>query len=326
VILLGQQDRTEIQIGIDAADLLKISKEHGRGRAGMPAYIMSQVITEYQILREVIFRFLEEHQCLTLLEREMMTSLIEDAVNVAATEFALVIRELQDQFMLSVAHDLKSPVSAVKVGAELIRSHADAQIAVPLADKMIVAMKRMTDMIEELHDKSRVAQGRALVLSRSECDLDAIIRDVASDMSLVFGDFFVVVSNGSLRGLWNPEYLRRLMENLVSNAAKFREPGTSVTLTLSHYEEDAVIEVHNLGEPISPSEQAGLFKLAGRVADPKILARSQKGWGLGLVLVKAVVDALDGSVGVESTPGKGTTFTVRLPVRMEPAQGARKAG
>ena len=310
-ILLSTQKRTALQIGIDAAELLKISKEHGRGRAEIPAYVLSQVIAEYHILREVLFQYLKENCEFPIPERELLTSAIEEAVNVAATEFSLTMREIQDQFMLSIAHDLKNPITVVQAGAELIRRTPHSPRTIPLAEKMINSMQKMSDMIEDIHDTSRIEAGQKLLMNFSECDVDAIVRDVISDMQLVYGDHFILSSEGRNMGLWNPEYLRRLIENLVSNAVKYRAPETPVSVHLRQNEQEALFEIQNQGDAIPTGNLVNLFNGLRWKAS----GRSAKGWGLGLVLVKGIVDALGGSIQATSTPTEGTTITLILPKR-----------
>jgi signal transduction histidine kinase len=176
-------------------------------------------------------------------------------------------------------------------------------------------------MIEKIHDRSRIESGGKLALPLSECDLDAIVQDVVADMRLVFGDCFSVVSVGPVLGLWNEEYLRRAIENLVNNAFKYHRSETPITVNLRQSEQNAVIELHNFGDPIPASDQAALFSTLRW----KKKGRTLKGWGLGLALVKGVVDAFGGSIRVESTEEKGTTFTVVLPKRAEASEPTRMA-
>lgn len=320
-ILLSSEQRTPIQIGIDAANLLESSKEHGRGRADIPTYVLSQVILEYQILRQTVFQVLEEQCDLSVQDRELLTSAIEEAVNGAATEFSLVLRELQDQFMLSIAHDLKNPITATQTGAELILHAPRSAMTVPLAENMIKSMKKMSEMVESFHDRSRLQAGRGLVLPLSDCDIHAILHEVVEDLTLVHGNCFVLRSEGAIHGQWNAEYLRRLIENIVNNAVKYRAPGSLVTLTLQTREANAELTVHNRGESISLSDQAQLFTSERW----KRSGRTPKGWGLGLSLAKGIVDALGGTIRVESHDSTGTTFTVILPQQSKASAPEPKA-
>jgi signal transduction histidine kinase len=113
-----------------------------------------------------------------------------------------------------------------------------------------------------------------------------------------------------------------MIENILSNAVKYRAPGTPITIHLSQNAQNAVIEFHNLGAPIAVSEQRDLF----RSWRSSTRGRTPKGWGIGLAFVKGIVDALNGSIQVESTETKGTTFTVTLPIRTETSQATRIAG
>ncbi len=324
-ILLSRRGRTDVQIGLDAADLMRSSKEHGRSRANIPAYVLSQVIKEYVILREVIIQVLEQvvkHRrgIMSLADRELITSVIEEAIGVAATEFSLALSEVQDQFMLSIAHDLKSPMAAIKMGAEIISTDPRSEVSVPLADRMHAAVERMSEMLEELHDTSRLKSGHGLSIPLSECDLSGIVSDAVFDLRLVFGNCFDIRSGGPVVGSWNPQYLRRLVENLLNNAAKYRQPGSRVTITLSDRGQSALLQVQNLGEPISEADQLQLFNPMRR-AKP---AGVGHGWGLGLPFVKGIADAFGGTIRVESNQAQGTLFTVNLPLR-NPASALPKA-
>jgi signal transduction histidine kinase len=320
VSLLSNRPGSEPQIALDAAALLRTSRVHGRSRAEIPAYVMSQVIEEYHILREVLFEVLAERGQFSHEERERLTSAFEQAVNIAATEFALVQREIQDQFMLSIAHDLRNPITAAQLSGELVLRSPGGVGTGPLVEKMIGNMKRVSEMIETIHDASRVESGHKLSFPVSECDLDQIARDVAVDMKLVYGGDFQVDSEGRSLGDWNPEYLRRVIENLVSNAAKYRAAGTPVSIRIRKSRELATIEVHNFGEPIASADLAQLFGTLRW----KSTGRTRKGWGLGLALTRGIVDAFGGSIRAASSREGGTTFTVTLPIHAQPA--VREAG
>ena len=321
VLILSTDQRTAEQIKVSVAESISFSKEHGRSRASIPAYLMSQVIQEYHVLREVIFHTLEKKIAVPIQDRDVILSALEDATRVAASEFALTLKEAQEQFMLSIAHDLKTPVSAAQLGAEMIRMSPKADVTGSLADRVIGQTERITNMIETMLDTSSIQAGKKLKFELSRCNLEEIVRDVVGVMRFVFGDHFEVVSEGEIIGFWNPEYLRRMVENIVNNAVKYCSPGSRVKLTIRQTPEKASIAIHNFGNPISPQSLKYLFDpfTRGKTAE------SKKGWGLGLALVKSVVEALDGSVQVESTKEKGTTFTVTLPKNVKSIQSLRAA-
>lgn len=107
--------------------------------------------------------------------------------------------------------------------------------------------------------------------------------------------------------------MRRVLENLCNNAVKYGAHEHPITVTLKQLESgQALLSVHNWGAPIAAEDQATLFEPYRRT---KAAQRGeQRGWGLGLTLVKGLVEAQHGTVKVESTEASGTTFTVILPI------------
>lgn len=321
VTLLSENQRAAAQIDFDAAELYRLSKEHGRGRAGVPAYIISQVIYEYHILREVILQVMEQNSPLEGVDREIIYNAFEQAVNVAATEFTLALKEVQDRFLVSLAHDLKTPVTAAQLLAELIQKTPKAENVPVLANRLILDMKRMTEMVENILDTGRVSAGETLNFPLSTCDLGRVADEVVSSFNLAHGECIVLTSTTlPVIGMWNQEYLRRMIENLVNNAFKFRSFNSTITVSVRQTDESATLVVHNEGEPISIEERQKLFKPFARGA----FAVNQKGWGLGLILVKGVVDTLNGLVRVDSTEQGGTSFIVELPKKV--GRFLRKSG
>ncbi len=101
------------------------------------------------------------------------------------------------------------------------------------------------------------------------------------------------------------------MGNLANNALKYGAPETFIELTLKQDEQQVWITIHNEGNPIAPSEQADLFSGLSMMKKTPV---GQRGWGIGLVVVQGVIKAHGGSVKVESSPEKGTTFTIEIPL------------
>ena len=132
------------------------------------------------------------------------------------------------------------------------------------------------------------------------------------------GDRFALSGDPSVQGIWSAEHLRRIVTNLATNAAKYGAPDTPVELDVHATDAGATLSVHNAGNPISADELPRLSEPFSRTHSSR--QSGIAGWGLGLALVKGSVEAHGGSVSVQSSPRKGTTFTVALPRDARPFQ------
>jgi two-component system OmpR family sensor kinase len=112
--------------------------------------------------------------------------------------------------------------------------------------------------------------------------------------------------------------MRRALENLLSNAGKYSYPGSAIRITLRNEDNQMCLSVHNQGAALSAEEQARIFQPFERGTAAE--QGAQQGWGIGLTLVQGIVDTHGGKISVESTPGGGTTFTVKNPMDSRPFQ------
>lgn len=307
-------DRTALRIKWDREDSLRVGKKHGRERAGSLDYTMDQLIIEYQILRQVICEVMQEEAPLSPVEREVIVCSIEQAVSDAAAQFSASLAAVQEQLTRALAHDMRSPLMVAKTGAVLIlRRPDDANHCVKVAGRISANMDQLELMINEVLDASLLKAGHLLPMNFEEIDLGQIARQVADEFDMVYGARFVIDS-APVTGYWDARQLRRALENLATNAVKYGDPGTPITLELKRVAGGAVLSVHNHGKPIPPEEQAILFQQFRRARS----GRSAPGWGLGLTVVKGIVEAHRGAIKVESAEGKGTTFVVELPADSRP--------
>lgn len=228
-------------------------------------------------------------------------------------------RELREQFVATLTHDLRTPLTAAKMGAQFILRRPDnVEKNQQLAVKIIRSIDRMDQMIKDLLDASRIRAGESLTLTMNECDLREVALMTLRELGAAYGDRFVLETDrDSIRGYWNEDGLRRVIENLASNAVKYGTPQQLIKVSLHQDEETAQIAVHNYGDPIPDENLARLFEPFQRSQSS---LSSKKGWGLGLTLVKGVVEAHGGNVAVKSDEKEGTSFTVTLPKDSRPYQ------
>jgi signal transduction histidine kinase len=224
---------------------------------------------------------------------------------------------LRERFTNTLTHDLRNPLTAAKMSAQLVlRSREDAEKRDRHLHKITEAIERADRMIGDLLDANRIKAGEALPLRLTDCDLRAIAVQSLDELSVLYGDRFVLRDDGPCVGHWSCEGLRRVVDNLATNAVKYGAPNSPITVTLTHHEGEVRIQVHNEGNELSQEELGGLFDLYKR--SRKAEASEVKGWGIGLTLVKGIVEAHGGRVKAESGRGAGTTFTVDLPRRFTP--------
>jgi PAS domain S-box-containing protein len=223
-------------------------------------------------------------------------------------------RELRERFVATLSHDLRNPLTAAKMGTQLLmRRGADPVVLTRTVGRIAENIDRADRMIQDLLDANRLRVGETLPLEITGCDLGAIAKETLEELAQVHGDRFVLRAPESLHGYWSSSDLRRVIENLCNNAVKYGARERPVTVTVTQPEpEQVLLSVHNWGTPIPAEDQVTLFEPYRRTKSAQ--TGEQRGWGLGLTLVKGLVEAQHGTVKVESTETSGTTFSVILPL------------
>lgn len=309
---LSDGQRSQQEINSSKTISTNIGKEHGKSRAESIQYTIDQLIYEYHVLRQVTCLVLERENALNSSSREIIVTYIEEAVNHAATEFSKTLKDIQNQLSRTLAHDLRNPIAIAKASAELILRRPDEKKnCIDKAGRISNSMDRIDKMIRELLDTTRMKAGEKIPFDFKECDIDWIIHEVAYEMNLSIPGKVIVESKHPSIGFWNEDALQRIVENLVNNAIKYGDQAAPVLVILEGDENFVSLKVHNEGSPILEKDKKMLFQAFHRGESTK---DQKAGWGIGLSVVKTLVDAHRGKITVDSKEGEGTTFCVTIPI------------
>lgn len=220
--------------------------------------------------------------------------------------------ELRDRFIYMLSHDLRTPLATAYASAELVEQKSCSEpMHRDLAHRIVRNCRRVDDMITNLLDASRLREGGSFPLTLTQFNLTQLTQDVCNELATRMGNRFRVDGSPDVLGFWDANALRRVIENLASNAVKYGDPDGNVTIFIEENESRVFLRVHNFGSPISTEDQESLFELFRRSDSAQ--RGSKTGWGLGLTLVRGIVEAHGGIVTVRSLPVEGTTFIVDLP-------------
>jgi signal transduction histidine kinase len=315
--LLGDaliEEKSRGMLGL-AKDLVQV---HARERAKMTTYSAAQMVQELQILREIVTAKLENALHLSPKEYSTIQKTFDQAIQESLMEYFLMHASLREQFVATLTHDLRSPLAAVRMTAQvsekIARSLEDQEKGhklVELQQKIVNALIRADRMIQELLDASVLRVGEKIPIHLSRCELLSLVQDALQDVN-ERAKARIEVLGESVEGNWDAEGLKRSIGNLIANAVKYGDAERPILVRVLKTDAGALVSVHNEGNPISEEDQKMLFQSfhRGRSA----IESGQKGWGIGLALAKAVVEALGGSIHVESSAAAGTTFIAELPL------------
>ena len=234
-------------------------------------------------------------------------------------ESLLELDRFKDRVLAMVSHDLRSPLTSVRGYVELLLDEETG----PLTEdqrRFLEIVKRNADRLDgqigDLLLVASIAEGR-LSLVRGPVNLSELVADAAEaaapqaaqrsiELDISCGELPTIDADGPR--------LAQVLDNLISNAIKYTPDGGRVRLHAAARQQRVTIAVRDTGIGMRAEERAHVFEPFFRADDVK--ERGIKGTGIGLVIVKAFVEAHDGSVTVESRPGSGSCFTIELPVRI----------
>lgn len=223
------------------------------------------------------------------------------------------LEQVREEFLHSLSHDLRAPLAVVLGRAEMIQRSGSALKRVRENTEVIVtSARRMNAMIQDLIASARLESGE-LNLNRESLDLGASMLAFKDQLIESHqGERIRIVAPASLPLVSvDPALLARIFTNLLTNALKYSDPETPVTVTLSQRSGEIVTSVADRGPGIAPSDLPHLFQKYTAVKSQR---EGSRGLGLGLHITKRLVEAHGGHVWVESELGQGSTFSFSLPI------------
>jgi signal transduction histidine kinase len=257
---------------------------------------------------------------------EMQQSLVQDRNELRLVKRELAraneelhrLNQLKSLFLSMAAHDIRTPLTSVRGYSNLLLSQSSLMPAEHARLLRIIAVQsqRLNRLISDMLDVGRIEQDR-LDVKPADCDLNQIIRDVVDSVEAYALDqqkvIHVTVPEEPLI-LWaDPEAIWRVLYNLISNAIKYTKAGADIRIVARSCADKTVLEVSDNGVGMSEAQVANLFQLYYRTEEATHSEVS--GTGIGLFIVKTLVEAHGGHIDVDSRVDKGSTFTISLPTQ-----------
>ena len=240
-------------------------------------------------------------------------------------EFILVVHDITQlrqlnsmrrDFISNLSHELRTPVSVIRANSETLLDGAleNKKDAKSFAKAILHNSERLSLMVSDLIDLSRIEYGD-LKLNIQKIDLDHFINEFISSMkSLTKKKDIEIIYEPSKNNRVKADLqaLERIMNNLIDNAFKYSEKGSSITISTEQSANQLKVMIADTGSGVSDEDKVYIFDRFYRTASAR--ASDNKGSGLGLAIVKNLANSLDGEVGIESRKPNGSIFWFTLPL------------
>ncbi len=231
----------------------------------------------------------------------------------------------KDEFLATLAHELRNPLAPVRNGLQILKITRNESQSRQVREMMERQLGHMVRLIDDLMDLSRITRGR-VELRKERVELRTVV-DSAVEASRPLidaaGHALAVDVPGGLYLDADPTRMAQVLANLLNNSAKYTPHGGQILLRADRVDHTAIVRVADTGVGIPAEMLPRVFDMFTQVG--RTLDRSQGGLGIGLTLVRRLVEMHGGTVAVESAgPGAGTTFTVQLPTARDEDAAANR--
>jgi len=225
----------------------------------------------------------------------------------------------RDEFLSLASHELKTPLTSLMLQTQLLQRRLERGEGLPpenvrrVLDQTARQTERLSRLVNDMLDISRITAGR-LSLEPDTFELAELAADVVSKLGPQLSEARCEVTVRSAEpvvGRWDRYRLEQVLTNFLTNAVRY-SPGKPVEISIRRVEEGAELRVRDQGRGIAPEDQERIFQKFERAVG----SREVSGMGLGLFIVREIVEMHSGTVRVESALGQGATFIVTLPLRV----------
>src|SRR5256885_2123790 len=229
------------------------------------------------------------------------------------------------RFTADASHELKTPLTVLRSGVERAITHPRTPPEIfEVLEETLIEVNRMTEMVDSLLMLARADEGRA-PLHLEQLDLREIMAEVAETASIL-GEHAGVTVEVTMPAepmmlAADHSRIRQLFMNLLTNATKYTPKGGNVWIESSQSDGNITLTVRDSGIGIAPGDLPLIFDRFWRADAARSRTGERPGAGLGLAICKWIAEAHGGSIEAQSRPGRGTTFTVMLPVGTERTNG-----
>lgn len=298
--------RDELEQDTRYLQILENSENHGKHRSITPHYTVDQVVHEYIIFHRTISSFLKSKDCYSVEVSDLLKYIIETSILKSVGAFSRSIQEMQEKLIGTLAHDIRNPLSISSLSLDMYADEEEQE----WKDNMVVtarkSLKKAIGLIEGLMDGITVKAGEGMMMNFEEINIISDVKNVVEEVKEAYDHEFILnLEDAEINGIFDSSAIRRLLDNLISNAVKYGSSDTPITITVVNKGDAVELSVHNLGEPISEDEQKKIFEF---LHCDKEKTKSSKSWGMGLTLAQIVAKAHGGEIKLFSDLETGTTF------------------
>ncbi len=233
----------------------------------------------------------------------------------AALEKEKELNELKTRFVSMISHEYRTPLTVILTSSSLLTKLYEMQDREgfdKFINKITVSVNTMTKLLEDVLLIGQSDTG-SIKLNYKKISLLSVIDEIIEDTKQSYPkeQIFNIINNDNIHNINTDETLfKQILSNLITNASKYSSYGSLITIETKKSHSSMIITVEDNGIGISEEDQKHLFTLFHRGSNVGVVS----GTGLGLSIVKRFVDALDGKINLESEVGKGTKFSIELPI------------
>jgi signal transduction histidine kinase len=280
---------------------------------------IDQMVSEYRALRaSVVKQWLLRNQALAATDLDDLTRFneaIDQAVTESIAQYTKMINHSRNLFLGILGHDLRNPIGAAQMAAQLIVKAAPPETKPALlATQINSATGRAIEILNDLLDITRSAFGTDIPIVKEAMDMGQLATQIVDEMrTLAKGHDIAVNVVGDTDGHWDKARIGQVFSNLIGNAVQYSPQGTDVFVTVADHKDEVLISVHNDGNPIPSENLKRIFDSMTRGTGAGPQCEITTNLGLGLFITKKIVTAHGGDISVTSSGEMGTTFTVLLP-------------